>query len=527
VNDGGRTDLVGRAGSRGRRWTAGRGAVYLVIVVSLVCGALVAVRSIWRQQSVATMPTWFAPYVDLTLTPHYAFEDPAVNPSLRVVLGFVVADKAEATPTTPPTAPGTAAVRGCTPAWGGVYGLDVAVTALDLDRRVANYRARGGDVVVSFGGAANQELAVTCGDETALAGAYRTVLDRYQGTTIDLDIEAAALDDQAATARRARAVAALQGEAARAGRPLAVWLTLPVTPSGMLDNAIAVIDAMLVAGVDLGGVNLMTMDYGPSRPDTLPMGEAVLRSLTESHRQLGEAYRRAGRPLDSHHLWNKLGATPMIGVNDVLTEVFTPADGTALVDFARHHGLGRVSMWSANRDGPCPGGPDVTRVWNTCSGLAQSPAEFGLVLGRVGGLEPVALPEVTAPVGQVVLDDPATSPYPVWDARQVYEEGDRVVRRQQVYVASWWTQGEDPTVPVEEPVWRHLGSVLASDVPRSTTTLPAGTYPEWDPTIAYHSGDRVLRNGVGYLARWYAEGIDPAGPPTGDGPSPWRAISAD
>jgi chitinase len=49
----------------------------------------------------------FAPYVDVTLTPTYPFEDPAANPVSNVILGFIVAS---------PSAP-------CTPSWGGYYSL--------------------------------------------------------------------------------------------------------------------------------------------------------------------------------------------------------------------------------------------------------------------------------------------------------------------------------------------------------------------------------------------------------------------
>ena len=40
--------------------------------------------------------------------------------------------------------------------------------------------------------------------------AYRAVVDRYDLRVIDLDIEGAALTDQAASERRAKAIAALQ-----------------------------------------------------------------------------------------------------------------------------------------------------------------------------------------------------------------------------------------------------------------------------------------------------------------------------
>ena len=354
------------------------------------------------------------------------------------------------------------------------------------------------------------------------------MIDRYDSTIIDLDIEGAALADHASIVRRARAVAAVQRDLAARGDRLSVWLTLPVAPGGLLADAVAVVDATLAAGVELGGVNVMSMDYGGARETSLPMGEAVLRSLSGTHRQVADAFRRAGRALDSTEVWGRLGATPMIGVNDTLTDVFTRADSKALVDFAREKGLGRLSMWSANRDAPCPGGPDPTRVSNTCSGLAQAPLDFSRILDGVSG-RVLATGSSTTTVDPATVDDPATSPYPVWTETGVYEQGDRVVRHHRVYLARWWTQGDDPVAPVanvHDSPWRLVGPVLASDRPPSTTTLPAGTYPDWDAAVAYRQGDRVLRRGVAYEASWFAQGVDPVAPPPADGPSPWRPLAA-
>ena len=130
---------------------------------------------------------WFAAYVDTTLTPAYAFESPASAADEDVVLGFVVAAD-EST---------------CEPSWGAAYSLDQAARDLDLDRRIARLRQQGGDVVVSFGGRDNTELAAACPDAESLAAAYRAVIDRYDLTLIDLDIEGEALTDAATGARRA------------------------------------------------------------------------------------------------------------------------------------------------------------------------------------------------------------------------------------------------------------------------------------------------------------------------------------
>ena len=151
--------------------------------------------------------TWFAPYDDVTLTPEYHFEDPVVSPSLTQMLGFVVSD-----PKNP-----------CAPTWGTYYDMDGAGRALDLDRRIVRLRERGGDAVISFGGAANTDLAVACTSQKALNGAYSRVVKRYSSKIIDLDIEGAALSNTAANLRRAIAMRTLQSGSSSATR-LRIWL---------------------------------------------------------------------------------------------------------------------------------------------------------------------------------------------------------------------------------------------------------------------------------------------------------------
>src|SRR3712207_7836660 len=57
-------------------------------------------------------------------------------------------------------------------------------------------------VRVSFGGAAGQELALTCGSVAELQAAYQSVIDQYDLTFIDLDIEGGATSNTASVARR-------------------------------------------------------------------------------------------------------------------------------------------------------------------------------------------------------------------------------------------------------------------------------------------------------------------------------------
>ena len=142
-----------------------------------------------------------------------------------------------------------------------------------------------------------------------------------------------------------------------------MWLTLPASPRGLTDAGIAAVEQMLQAGVQLTGVNIMTMNYGASRSSSLDMLEAAKAAAGATHDQLGIVYQRAGINLSREQVWKKIGLTPMIGRNDLPGEIFQLDAARGLRDYAVELGVQRLSMWSLNRDAPCPsaeqGGQDA------------------------------------------------------------------------------------------------------------------------------------------------------------------------
>jgi chitinase len=489
-------------------------ALLIVVVLGVILASL---RSwTWFQQSrelEAASGPGFAGYVDVTATPSLAFETPQNAASLDTVLAFVVAD---------PDAP-------CQPSWGAAYSLDEASDALDLDRRIALLRERGGDVTISFGGQANTELAVGCTSGDQLLAAYEDVVKRYQAKTIDLDIEGTALDDREATQRRGAAIARLQHDTG-----VQVWVTVPVARSGLTASGTRFVAETLAAGVDLAGVNLMTMDYGDV-PAGQTMGEAAVDALNAAHSQLSSIYSQHGKRLSAVDVWQHMGATAMLGQNDIAGEVFTLADAAQLRSFASAHKLGRLSMWSLNRDRSCGDNyPDVTIVSDGCSGVSQQPGDFAAALAGIDSSSAAASP-VTAPHATgtpttvptiVPSDDPSTSPYQIWDAEQVYLEGTRVVWHHNVYQAKWWTSGDIPDDPQQtESPWTLLGPVLPGETPEPSPTLASGTYPAWRIGTVYHAGDRVLFENIAYEAQWWTQGDRPGVPGTASAPSPWRPLT--
>lgn len=308
---------------------------------------------------------WFGGYEYLTAGPRHELDDQRVRQG-QTVLAFIVADEQDA----------------CAPSWGDGVSLTEASKAFSLEQQVAGMRHDGDDVVVSFGGAAGNELATKCPDVDRLQESYRTVLDRYQVGTMDFDIEMDDLGRADAHVRRAQAVADLQEERSEED-PLRVWLTLPVTPDGFEADALDVVDSMLEHGVDLTGVNLMTMSYGEGKAPDQSMIDATVAAAQAAHGQLRKSYQQAGVPLSDELVWNRMGLTPMIGQNDVPGEVFDLGDAELLNDFAREQGVGRISYWAHNRDRRCgPEWPERTIPTLLCSGVEQAEGEFARVLGK-------------------------------------------------------------------------------------------------------------------------------------------------
>ncbi|MFE6975609.1 cellulose binding domain-containing protein [Streptomyces sp. NPDC057682] len=290
----------------------------------------------------------FAPYVDTSLYPAYDLLDTAAKTGVKQFnLAFITSG------------------GGCAPLWGGVTGLGDDHVA----SQIGALRAAGGDVRVSFGGASGSELALRCSSAADLAAAYGKVVDTYQLTKVDFDIEGGALPDTAANTRRAQAIAQLQ----KSHPGLDVSFTLPVMPEGLTQPGVDLIADAKKNGVDVGAVNVMAMDYGASYSGD--MGTYAIQAATATQAQI-----KGVLGLSDADAWKAVAVTPMIGVNDVSTEVFKVEDATQLAAFAKEKGLAWLAMWSGTRDKECAGGPKPTAD-ASCSSIAQEPLAFTKALG--------------------------------------------------------------------------------------------------------------------------------------------------
>jgi predicted secreted Zn-dependent protease len=217
----------------------------------------------------------------------------------------------------------------CTATWNGDTPLSSNLYVNDIN----TLRAQGGDVILSFGGAAGTELGQACTTVAALQAAYQSVITKYNLTWIDLDIEGAAIADAASISRRNQALRALEA----ANPNLRVSYTLPVTPSGLDGNGINLLSNAKASGVRVDVVNVMAMDYGSCGID---MGAAATSAAGGTRNQIA-----------SLGMSSSVGVTPMTDVNDTTCEVFSTANSQSLVNFAQANSFVRLlAYWAVGRD---------------------------------------------------------------------------------------------------------------------------------------------------------------------------------
>ena len=416
----------------------------------------------------------YAPYVDMTLYPTPVLDNIGVQQGIQqFTLAFVVAS----------------GNGGCTPSWGGVQSIGSGNSSdllTSIANSVKNYRAKGGEVAVAFGGANGVPLMQACTSVASLQTAYQTVIDTYGLTHIDFDIEGGSQEDSASLTRNFQAVAKLQSAMAAKGTPLHVTLTLPVMPYGLTPDGVNVVNAALTNKVSIDGVNVMAMDYGTAVAD---MGQASIQAASGLYSQLDSAYKAVGQTKTNAQLWQLVGVTPMIGMNDTQGETFTLANAKSLVSFAQTNDVGLLANWSVGRDKACPNNGAYTAA--DCSGIVQKSYDFATQFKQLNGhwgtgvtQDPTYAGGDSGSGGVVVDGMP-------WSSSQVYTAGNTVTYNGATYKAGWWTQGD---VPGQSSVWQQ-------------TAGPAQT---WSASAAYTGGSCVMYKNAKYCAQWWTQGDVPS-----------------
>ncbi|BAD85954.1 chitinase, containing dual catalytic domains [Thermococcus kodakarensis KOD1] len=218
------------------------------------------------------------------------------------------------------------------PAWAGSIPLDAFVD------EVKGLREAGGDVIIAFGGAVGPYLCQQAKTPEQLAQWYIQVIDTYNATYLDFDIESGVDADKLADA-----LLIVQRE-----RPnVRFSFTLPSDPGIGLAGGYGIIETMAKKGVIVDRVNPMTMDYywTPANADNaISVAEHVFNQLKQIYPDKSD-----------DEIWGMIGLTPMIGTNDDKS-VFSLQDAEKLVDWAIQHKIRSLAFWSVDRDHPGPTG---------------------------------------------------------------------------------------------------------------------------------------------------------------------------
>jgi len=244
---------------------------------------------------------------------------------------------------------------------------DTAITDAGWNNAINSLRAAGGDVIASFGGASGSELT-TCSTVASMQAQYKRVIDQFNLTRIDLDIEGGTLNNTAANDRRNTALANLQTQYAAAGKTLAVDYTLATDPGGMGNGQLDLLRNAKSHNLNVNVVNIMTMDYyqGP-----MDMGQAAISAANGLHTQLGQIWNTK----TSAQLWAMEGNTPLVGVNDDGDTTFTTQDASELESFAAANGISRLSFWALGIDQSK--GYQYTNIFKAITGGGTTPPPTG------------------------------------------------------------------------------------------------------------------------------------------------------
>jgi len=366
-----------------------------------------------------------------------------------------------------------------------------------------NYKAAGGDLIISMGGADGVYAEIACTDDQMFVLMDKLIVD--SGTRrIDWDVEGQQLNNVDANARRNRVLLRLKAKYP----DLKTSFTLPGWLNGLQANGMALMRQAIAAGVQVDRVNVMLMTFGADNLRTMvspsTMAQAVINGYEAAVNQLAGLY--PGKTRAQVHAM--AGMTPMVGINDDAT-VFTLADAQTVANYAKASGTGMVGYWSFQRDRA----QDRTGLGsvNDYSGVVQTQAQFLRTFKAAEG--PVSAPTPAPTPAPIVkpapmpqpAPAPAPSPVPVacveWDAAKWYVAGTTVARLSKTYVATAANQNSPPE-------WTPTHWVVTSAC-GSPAPAPVCTGATWVMGKPYAIGDLVSYNGRLYKAKFANPGYNP------------------
>jgi len=320
------------------------------ILLSLVCLALTA-RAEWPAKV-------FAPYMYIGAGDNFKLTDCNDACGLKYyTLAFIIARQ---------ESNGKDAKYSPEPSWDGRIPIEQNLYRDQIEA----IRKRGGNVIVSFGGEAGKEMANVNDDPVALEAAYQKVIDEYNFTWLDFDVEGNNLEKgKLESERRNIALANLQ----KKNPGLIISYTLPVDPDGISEASRALLADAKAKGVKVHSANLMVMFFGKKFINKgKSEGELGIESAQTAHAQI--------QKIDPAV---RIGLCPCLGRNGSTNEVFGLEDARTLKAFAdKTPWVCSLHYWCINDDAARPrrkrnitNGTNSTGVASTTTNSVTVPSQ--------------------------------------------------------------------------------------------------------------------------------------------------------
>ncbi len=242
--------------------------------------------------------------------------------------------------------------------WGGLYELSEngndGYQYPKIKQTITTLQEMGALYTISIGGQLGDAPWIVTTDVDKLEAFYLDVIETYNVKRLDLDIEESN-QTQSNNVANAKAIKRVQDKTG-----VEIVLTIPIMPSGWQDKQIQIIKAYLDQGVNVSLINSMTMCYGTGVYSYEDYGDASVRAIENSIKQMQEIWASYGNNLTEAQAYLKTGATVDIGYESDLYPTFTTEMTKKVVDHAREHKYGMLSYWSINRDAKMDSNKGVT-----------------------------------------------------------------------------------------------------------------------------------------------------------------------
>jgi len=243
--------------------------------------------------------------------------------------------------------------------WGDATAAQIA------DANVGAFDAAGVDYLVSTGG---QGAVFTCASDTGM----EAFIQRYESKHligIDFDIEEGQTPEQVESLVKRVKAAQAKRPHLRYSFTVATHAASDGSGKSLNKQGETILAALRRNDVRAYTLNLMVMDYGPSAREscvlnqagTCDMGKSAIQAAQNVHRKYKVPYAQ-------------IELTPMIGVNDVVSNVFTLDDARTLGKAVRSMKLAGLHFWSFDRDRPCS--EPTTGASAVCSTTPAEPLAY-------------------------------------------------------------------------------------------------------------------------------------------------------